>query len=156
MGLCDTSSVTIFKEKTLYHIVCDIWYIDDNASIPEKIRFYRTKRGVTCDMLAELVGVSRYAIMRYETGETEPSLENLRQMATIFDIDADKLYDDYYRFLDYPYSSKIREVRKARKMVQREFGEKLGVTAGTVKRWESGQHGVTRNMWETLKALAII
>lgn len=107
-------------------------------------------------MLAELVGLSRYAIMRYESGESEPALADFKKMVDIFEIEADKLYDDYYRFLNYPYSQKIREIRKGKKMVQREFGELLGVTAGTVKRWESGRHEVTRDMWKKLKTKKLL
>jgi len=103
-------------------------------------------------MLAEFIGVSRYAIMRYERGETEPALEDLRKMADVFEIEADKLYDDYYRFLDYPYFRKIREIRRGKGVTQGEFGKLLDVTAGSVKRWESGEHRVTRDMWEKLKA----
>lgn len=153
MGLCDTPSITFLRGKMLYHVVCDRWYIDENASLPKKLRFYRTKGRMDCNTLAELIRVSRFAIMRYESGETEPTLEDLKKMAVVFGIEADKLYDDYYRFLDYPYTRKIREIRKEQQMTQREFGGLLGVTVSTVKRWESGRHNVPRDVWEKLNGL---
>lgn len=144
--------MTFVDEKMLYHLVCELWQIEEDASVPEKIRFYRTKGGMSCNTLAELTGVSRFAIMRYESGETEPTLADLKKIAAVLGIEADKLYDNYYRFLDYPYTTKMKEVRKERKLLQRELGEMLGVAAGTVKRWESGRHTVTRQMWEYLYA----
>jgi len=154
--LCDTSFVAYFKGKLLYHVVCDMGIIDEMATVAERIRFYRTKRGVTSNTLAELTGVSRYAVMRYESGETEPALDDLKKMAAVLGIEADKLYDDYYRFLDYPYSTKIKEIRKAKRLLQRELGERLCVTPCTVKRWEYGKHTVTRDMWKKIKALSLL
>lgn len=111
---------------------------------------------MTCDMLAEQIGASRYSIMRYESGETEPPLRDLTKMAALFGIEVDMLYDDYYDFLAYPYSQKIKECRQQRKLTQRELGAMVGVAAGTVKRWESGRHNVTREMWKELKRLKLM
>ena len=104
--------------------------------------------------LAEKIGLSRHAIMYYENGKTEPSLDDLKKMAAALDVKVDKLYDDYYRFLDYPYYVKIKEVRTEHKMTQAKFGELLGVTPTAVKRWEWGKNKVSREIWEKLKALS--
>jgi transcriptional regulator with XRE-family HTH domain len=111
---------------------------------------------MNCDTLAELTGISRYSIMRYESGETEPSLDDLKKMAAIFGIEADKLFDDYYRFLDYPYTQKLKEARAERKLTQRKLGKVMGVATTTVKRWEYGGHVVTREAWGKLKQLKVI
>jgi transcriptional regulator with XRE-family HTH domain len=47
-------------------------------------------------------------------------------------------------------------MRKEKNLLQRECGEILGVTAGAVKRWESGQHVVTREMWEKFKSKGLL
>jgi transcriptional regulator with XRE-family HTH domain len=130
--------------------------LDENASIGERIRFYRLKRNMTCDTLAELVGLSRYAIMYYENGQTEPSLEDLKKIASALGIEADKLFDDYYRFLDYPYSERIKQIRVEHHLRQRGLGELLGVIRRTVERWEHGKHIVDRATWEQLKTLNLI
>jgi len=130
--------------------------LNENAAVAEKIQFYRTKRYMTGNTLAELVGLSRYAIMDYENGVTEPSLEDLNKMAVALNIEADKLYDDYYRFLDYPFSVKIKEIRKEHNLLQRELGAMLGLNRRTIERWESGRNKVTREMWEKFKVLGFL
>ena len=107
------------------------------------------------DTLAELVGLSRYSIMGYENGQTEPLLDDLKNIATVLEIEADKLFDDYYRFLDYPYSKKIKQIRTEHGLLQRELGAMLGINRRAVERWEHGKNKVTREMWGKLKTLII-
>ncbi len=100
MLLCDTSSVAYFCGKILYHLACEMRTLDENATVAERIRFYRTKRHINGDTLAELVGISLHALIYYENSQSEPTLEDLKKIAKVLDIEADKLFDDYYRFLD--------------------------------------------------------
>jgi len=94
--------------------------------------------------------------MRYESGETEPSLSDLKQMASVFEVEPDELFDDYYRFLAYPCTQKIKAARRERRLTQAAYGEIVGVVAGTVKRWESGRNTITREVWEVLKAQELL
>ena len=126
------------------------------CTVAERIRFYRVKRGMTGDMLGRLVGLSRHAIMYYENRQREPLLDDLKKIAVVFEIEVDKLYDDYCRFLDYPYSARIKEIRAEHNLLQRELGAMLGVTRRAVERWERGQNKVTREIWVKLKVLALI
>lgn len=130
--------------------------LDENATVGEKIRFYRNKRHMLGNTLADEIGMSRYAIMDYEAGTTEPFLEDLQKIAYALDIESDKLYDDYYNFMAYPYSQKIKEMRKERKLLQRELGALLGVTRRAVERWEHESNRVTRDMWEKMKELDLL
>ena len=140
----------------LYHIACDIRTFPENATVAEKIRFYRTKRNMHGHTLAELVGLSRYAIMYYENNQTEPSLDDLKKIATALSIEVDKLYDDYYRFLDYPYSEKIKEIRKERGLYQHQLAKMLGSDRRTVERWERGRGVIKRATWEKFKELGLL
>lgn len=137
-------------------MVCEMKTLDENATVAERIRFYRTKRNMTGDTFAELIGVSRYAIMYYENNQSEPPLNDLNKMATVLKIEVDKLYDDYYKFLAYPYSAKIMEIRKEKNLLQRELGDMLSVGRRTVERWEHGRNKVTRETWEKLKTLTLL
>jgi len=130
--------------------------LNENATVAERIRFYRTKRNMNGDTLADLAGMSRYAIMYYENSQTEPLLEDLKAIANALNIEADMLYDDYYRFLDYPYTAKIKQVREEHGLLQRELGVMLGVTRRAVERWEHGRNRVTRNVWDKLKTLNLL
>jgi len=148
--LCDTSEIAYFRDRILYHLTSEMRILEENASVAERIRFYRTKRNLSSDMLAELIGMSRFAVMDYENELTEPLLTILKKIAVALDIDPDKLYDDYYRFLDYPYTERIRLLRKEHNLTQKELGAMLGVTRHTVERWEHGVNYVTRDVWNKL------
>jgi len=130
--------------------------LDENAGVAERIRFYRTKRDMNGNTLAELAGLSRFAIIAYENNQTEPALSDLKNIAAILEVEADNLFDDYYRFLDHPYTDQIKNIRKKNKLLQRELGAMLGVTRRAVERWENGKNKVTRDMWEKLNALNLL
>jgi len=130
--------------------------ISECASVFEKIRFYRTKRDISSNMLAAMVGLSRYAIMYYENNQTEPLLEDLKKIAVALDIEADKLYDDYYRFLDYPYGERIKEIRKEHGLFQHQLAKMLGSDRRTIERWEHGRGVIKRATWEKLKSLGLL
>lgn len=87
--------------------------LEENATVGEKIRFYRNKRHMLGNTLADIINMSRHAIMDYEAGTSEPLLEDLQKIAVALNVEADKLYDEYYKFMAYPYSQKVKEcVRK--------------------------------------------
>jgi len=127
-----------------------------NANVGERIRFHRTKRHMLVNTLAEEIGLSRYAIMSYENNQTEPLLEDLKKIAAVLGVESNSLYDDYYCFLDYPYSAKIKEMRKSHSLLQRELGIMLGVTRRAVERWEHGKNTVSRNTWKQLKDFGLL
>lgn len=127
--------------------------LDKNADVSEKIRFYRKKRDIKGDALAKLIGLSRYAIIYYENNQSSPSLEDLKKIANALNIEEDKLFDDYYRFLNYPYTELINKIRNKNNLLQRELGKILGVSQRTIGRWEQGENTLSREMWEKLKNL---
>ncbi len=51
----------------------------------------RTKHGLSQDQLAEKVFVTRQAVSRWETGETVPSTETLKQLSRLFDVSINTL-----------------------------------------------------------------
>ncbi len=54
--------------------------------IGEKIHQYRRSKGLTQVELANLAGVSKAAISRYESGSREPSLKHLQAIAKAMGI----------------------------------------------------------------------
>ena len=53
----------------------------------QQIREAREKLGMSQEFLAEQVGVSRQAVSKWEMGNSEPSLENLKALSEILSID---------------------------------------------------------------------
>lgn len=51
----------------------------------------RTKKGLSQEELAEKVFVTRQAVSRWETGETTPGLETLKQLSKFFDVSINTL-----------------------------------------------------------------
>ena len=60
-------------------------------SLGEQIRAQRRKKGLSQERLAEMTGVSRQAVTKWEAGQTLPSTENLFRLADIFDVSVDVL-----------------------------------------------------------------
>lgn len=54
--------------------------------IGSKIGFYRGKCGLSQEKLAEMVGVERNTITRYENGQREPQLHVLVKIAKVFNV----------------------------------------------------------------------
>jgi transcriptional regulator with XRE-family HTH domain len=152
MNLDDTPQVACFGDKILYHLTFEMNSLAENATVAERIRYYRMKRHMTDEKLAELAGISRHAIMDYETGLSEPSLMGLNNISSILNVEADKLYDDYYRFLNHPFNSLIKKIRTDNNLRQSELGRMLNVGIRTIRRWEEGINTISRATWEMIKA----
>ena len=60
----------------------------------EKISYYRKNSGLSQEALAELLGVSRQAVSKWETGDSQPELSNLLAMARTFGVTTDHLLSD--------------------------------------------------------------
>lgn len=60
----------------------------------------REKNRYTQTAMAKLVGVSRQAYMKYETGEVEPSIEVLRKLKEIYAVPYDVLIENNVAWLD--------------------------------------------------------
>ena len=60
----------------------------------DKILKLRTERGLSQEALAELVGVSRQSVSKWEGGQSSPDLERLRTLSKIFGVSCDYLLND--------------------------------------------------------------
>ena len=60
-------------------------------ALSDRIKNYRQSAGLSQEKMAELVGVSRQAVTKWETGQTSPSTENLFRLAEILGTTVDLL-----------------------------------------------------------------
>ena len=60
----------------------------------EKLKEARKKTGLTQEELAELIGISRAAVAKWETDNGLPDIENLKAVAKLLDVSIDYLLDD--------------------------------------------------------------
>ena len=61
----------------------------DNGILGQRIKTCRQAAGISQEKVAELVGVSRQAVTKWETGQSAPSTENLFKLAEIFGTTVD-------------------------------------------------------------------
>ena len=57
-----------------------------------RIRELRKKKNLTQNQLADLLYISRSAIMKYETGRQLPPIDRIYDIAEIFNVSVDYLY----------------------------------------------------------------
>ena len=57
----------------------------------EKIALLRKQKGMTQEALAFKLGISRQSVSKWETGECEPDLSKLKEIASMFEVSIDYL-----------------------------------------------------------------
>lgn len=70
--------------------------------IGERIKQYRKANKLTQQALADIIGVNRVTITKYENGIIEPSLKTLEKLSSVFNIDSEILFQhlDLLKFSD--------------------------------------------------------
>lgn len=69
----------------------------ERASLGEVIRARREACGMTQELVAQKLGVSRQAVGKWESGKSEPSTTNLMVLAELFGTDAAELLREVKR-----------------------------------------------------------
>lgn len=69
----------------------------ERASLGEVIRARREACGMTQELVAQKLGVSRQAVGKWESGKSEPSTTNLMALAELFGTDAAELLREIKR-----------------------------------------------------------
>ena len=60
-------------------------------TLEEQIKHYRKQAGLSQEKMAEIIGVSRQAITKWENGSGTPDIANLMAIADLFQISVDEL-----------------------------------------------------------------
>ena len=114
------------------------------------LRYYRQHKGLTTRQLAESVGIVPATLLMYEREKFPIPYQTAVTFADILEIDRNLLFDDFARFMDYPYSDRLREVRKAHRLNQATFAEKAGISLSIYSKWEGGSRQPSRKMYQQL------
>ena len=64
-----------------------------NLKIGEKIKAKRRERNLTQEELANILGVTKAAVSKWENAESFPDITMLPQIAQLFHITMDELFD---------------------------------------------------------------
>ena len=62
-------------------------------ALGENIKSRREELKLSQEYIAEQLGVSRQAISKWETGQSEPTASNLIQLAEILELNLSELFD---------------------------------------------------------------
>ena len=82
-------------------------------SLGEKIQILRKQKGMTQDQLAEILNVSRQAISKWETNESQPDIERLAEIGNLFNVSTDFLIKGEHSYApahSYTHIPKTREI----------------------------------------------
>lgn len=63
-------------------------------NIGERFKYYREKVSLTQKEAAELLGIKSYQLANYETNRTEPSIQTLINMSSIYKVTIDELLNN--------------------------------------------------------------
>lgn len=122
-----------------------------NESTPAAmLRYYRQRKGFTTRQLAESVGIVPATLLMYEREKFPIPYQTAVTFADILEIDRNLLFDDFAQFMDYPYSNRLREVRKVYGLSQIDFAEKANICYSIYAKWETAVRQPSRKMYEQL------
>jgi len=64
------------------------------STVGERIKYLRSLHGYTLKQLAELCGLSRTNIIRYENDKRSPTVNNLEKICAVFGISLSEFFED--------------------------------------------------------------
>lgn len=127
-------------------------YKDIDYGIGEKIRELRKSKGLKLKDLAKSLNISEQALSQYERNIRNINLEMLKKIAIALDVSMFALIDNYTVNRDMNIGERIKELRKSKNLTQKQLGEKIGVTATTITKYENNQLSINT---DTLSKIAI-
>lgn len=111
----------------------------------QRLKELRLKKGLTQTELGEKVGVKQNTFTNWENGKREPNFETLLKLASILNTTTSYLLgesDIYYGYGSKEFKVKIfgtrlREVRKSKKLTQVELANMLNISQKSYSHWET-------------------
>ena len=150
-GILNHTDLYEYKHgKMLMHLKFCFESIPSKPTPAAMLRYYRQRKGLTTRQLAENVGIVPATLLMYEREKFPIPYQTAVAFADILEIDRNLLFDEFARFMDYPYSVKLREVRKTYGLNQTDFAEKANICYSIYAKWEIAIRQPSRKMYEQL------
>lgn len=89
-------------------------------SIAERLQELRKQSGYSQEQVAEMLGLSRQAISKWESGQGKPEIDNIVKLTEIYNVSAD------YILLD---TEKVSVPVPEKKELSREYKKAIGIIA---------------------------
>ena len=104
------------------------------------IKNIRKARNLTQAQVAEAINVSRISYVRYENGDSEPSINVLKALASYFNTTLDDLVGYAQNQVIKPtFATRVKELRISGGLSQLQLSAKLGVDQTAISYWENGK-----------------
>lgn len=97
-----------------------------------------------------MAGIAPATFLSYEREQFPIPHQTAVAMADILEINKNLLFDEFARFLDYPYSDVLRKMRNFYKLSQTAFAEKARISFSIYAKWEPGVRQPSRKMYQQL------
>lgn len=104
------------------------------SAVGERLRFYREERGMSISELGRQAGLSAAHLSEIERSLATPSLKTLEKLSQVLDIPTGSLLP---ADLDETMGQKVRRLREAMGITQKELGEMLGVSYSMITQIET-------------------
>lgn len=114
------------------------------------LRYYRLRKGLTTRQLAESIGIVPATLLMYERENFSIPYKTANAMADLLKIDRNMIFDRYCKFIDYPYSKRLKDIRKIYDLNQQDFAQRAGIMWGIYSKWECGSRTPSRKMYQIL------
>ncbi len=125
-------------------------------TVADKLKYARLAAGLKQDELADMVGIDRITLIRYENGQIEErhmQTEWLVKIALACGLDKYACCSPYHVFIAEDAGGQIRRYRKARGLTVKALATELGVSGTTIKRWEQNKNKPPVSVWELVSSL---
>lgn len=118
----------------------------------DKLRYYRSLKGLQQKDVADHVGLYRGTYAGYEdpTARDYYPLDKLGPIADLLEVPLSDLLDDYNRFLFNGQGAQVKMLRESQGLSRREFADRLGIWPSTVRDWETESVRLTSTTWRKL------
>lgn len=128
---------------------------DANISVADKLRYYRHKKGLYQNDVADYLGIDRSTYCSYEANQMDYySAVIMDKIAELFEVDVYALLDDYNKFLYDGQGENIKKLRKQLKITQEELAKEMNVSLLKIERWEQDKVRMFKFTWEKLMLIA--
>lgn len=102
------------------------------------MRYYRQLRGLTTRQLAEKLNIVPATVLGYEQGRFPIPYEISVAATEMLQIPESLLFDDFYIFINAPYTELLHTVRTRYGLNQVDFAKMPGISPSIYAKWESG------------------
>jgi len=104
------------------------------SAVGERLRFYREERGMSISELGRQAGLSAAHLSEIERSLATPSLKTLEKISQVLDVPTGSFLP---ADLDETLGQKVRRLREAMGITQKELGEMLGVSYSMITQIET-------------------